>query len=247
MVYKFAPDENYEDLAGGRVLYHRGGMPSFPVRLGNEIFRRCLSYCGKKSGIRLYDPCCGGAYLLTVLGFFNGNAIEEIIGSDIDQTALALAKDNLSLLTPEGRTCRKKQLEDMHALYNKEAHKEALASLERLNTKAIGLHSPQISLFSANILDKDAFQKAALSAGSKADIIMTDVPYGDMTAWAEEGTAFGEDNYLNRLFDNLSPVRYENTITAVISNKEQKFNAGNGICRLDKINIGKRKVEIIRG
>jgi hypothetical protein len=33
MEYKYAKNENNEDFASGRVLYHVGGEPTFPVRI----------------------------------------------------------------------------------------------------------------------------------------------------------------------------------------------------------------------
>lgn len=43
MEYKYTNNENYEDFASGRVLYHVGGEPTFPIRLTLELFERCLS------------------------------------------------------------------------------------------------------------------------------------------------------------------------------------------------------------
>lgn len=71
MVYKYCKNENYEDLASGKVILHRTGYPNFPVRLAQEIFFRCLNYLDNSDSICIYDPCCGGGYLLTVLGFLN--------------------------------------------------------------------------------------------------------------------------------------------------------------------------------
>lgn len=36
MVYRYCEKENFEDLASGRVILHRGGYPNFPVRLAQE-------------------------------------------------------------------------------------------------------------------------------------------------------------------------------------------------------------------
>ena len=47
MEYKYTKNENYEDFANGRVLYHVGGKPTFPVRLSLEIYERCLQYSNK--------------------------------------------------------------------------------------------------------------------------------------------------------------------------------------------------------
>ena len=59
MEYKYTKNDNYEDFASGRVLYHVGGEPTFPVRLALEIYERCLLYSNKKTEISLYDCCCG--------------------------------------------------------------------------------------------------------------------------------------------------------------------------------------------
>ena len=70
MNYFFCPAGNYEDFASGRVIYGAKGIPNFPVRLIAEIFGRALKASGKKDRLYVYDPCCGGAYSLTIIGFF---------------------------------------------------------------------------------------------------------------------------------------------------------------------------------
>lgn len=99
MEYKYCENGNYEDFASGRVIYHANGVPNFPVRLVNEIYRRCLQYSNKKTGICLYDCCCRGGYSLTVLGLLNQQSISKVIASDIDIKMLEIANKNLSLLT----------------------------------------------------------------------------------------------------------------------------------------------------
>lgn len=42
MEYKYIKNQNYEDFSSGRVLYHVGGNPTFPIRLSLEIYERCL-------------------------------------------------------------------------------------------------------------------------------------------------------------------------------------------------------------
>lgn len=247
MVYRFAPDGNQEDFAGGRVLYHRSGLPAFPVRLGNEIFRRCAAYGGQERGIRLYDPCCGGGYLLTVLGFLNAGVLGEVVGSDIDEQALALARDNLSLLSPSGRLCRRRQLEELAALYGKTAHSEALASLDRLDKRMEPpAGTPQTRTFCSDILKADALAGTPFAA----DVIFVDVPYGKLTVWADErNEGNAGTNTLDRMFRNLRPVRREDTVTAIVSDKAQKLQLSQhpGVYRLEKWMAGKRKVELFRG
>ena len=165
MEYRYAPARSYEDLAAGRVLLHRGGMPCFPVRAGSEIFSRCLAACPRKSGLTLYDPCCGGGYLLTVLGLLHPGPLGRIVGSDIDPRALALARDNLALLTPEGRARRRSQLREMAVQFGKESHSAALESLARLEAQAAA-SPPQTALFLADILQPDALR--GYRAGGRA-------------------------------------------------------------------------------
>ena len=100
MKYRFEIEaKNYEDFASGRVLYNRPGATAFPVRLGSEIIQRCLERVRERHGkgrLTLYDPCCGGAYLLTTIGFLHGQEFSKIYASDIDEAMLELAMDNLS-------------------------------------------------------------------------------------------------------------------------------------------------------
>src|SRR5690554_5981977 len=117
MEYKYGKNDNYEDFSAGRVIYNAKGMTNFPVRLAQEIYGRCLQYSPKKRNICLYDCCCGGGYLLTVLGFLNQDTIGKIIGSDINMEMLDIAKKNLSLLTAEGINNRILEIEQMIASY----------------------------------------------------------------------------------------------------------------------------------
>ena len=61
-----------------------------------------LSAKGVQSPYTIYDPFCGVAYALTVLGFFHGADIKAIFASDIDENVLSLARKNLSLLSKDG-------------------------------------------------------------------------------------------------------------------------------------------------
>ena len=110
MVYQYCGKGDFEDFASGRVLLHRTGYPNFPVRLAQEIFCRCLARLDSAKPLRLYDPCCGGGYLLTVLGFLNYGRLETIAASDISGEAVQLARENLSLLGRAGLARRKEQL-----------------------------------------------------------------------------------------------------------------------------------------
>ena len=103
MPYAFeTEDRDYSDFAGGRVIYSLPGAPAFPARLASEIFLRGQKLTAKSSPLRLFDPCCGGAYHLAAIGFLHGAAVEHILAADIDRRALDLAEKNLGLLTGAG-------------------------------------------------------------------------------------------------------------------------------------------------
>lgn len=230
MEYKYTINENYEDFACGRVIYHMGGAPTFPVRLTLELYERCLHYLNKKENICLYDCCCGGAYMLTILGLLKNATIAEIYGSDLDEASMKLARDNIGLLTGAGLQRRRTEIETLYQEYGKESHLQALQSIERIEKL---IHKE---------LKTGIFKRNALEVGDLPflpDIIMTDVPYGNMTFW-EEG-----DGGVNRLMEALSEVCGKDTVICVCMDKKQKIQT-NTWQRLEKQQIGKRKYEIYR-
>jgi len=257
MEYKYAPNKNYEDFASGRVLYHMGGEPTFPVRLAFEIYGRCLSYSVKKANITLYDCCCGGAYMLTVLGLLAGDSISKIYASDIDEKSLNLAADNLALLTKEGIMKRRAELEALYRSYGKESHREALESIDRIE----GMISGKIK---TEVFRRDALEKGKLSF--TPDIVIADVPYGNLTDWngrSSDGCSgdsiSGESLYggdseskqkmdidaVNLLMDALYEICSQDTIICICSNKKQKIQTDR-YKRLEKQLVGKRRFEIFK-
>ncbi len=229
MEYKYSNKENFEDFASGRVIYNNAGAPNFPVRLINEIYRRCLNYSPKKEDIVLYDCCCGGAYSLTVLGFCNQNTLATIFGSDIDENMVKLAKLNLGLLTQSGLEQRKDELKKLHESYNKNSHLEAIESVDRLKNNI----KKEIETV---IFQADATKEMTLL--KSPDIIITDIPYGDLVEWND----FNE-NSLNEMLSQIHRISNTGTIIAISRNKKQKIKDFNWT-RLEKNVIGKRVVEI---
>lgn len=230
MQYKYAVNDNYEDFASGRVLYHARGVPNFPVRLINEIYLRCLEYSNKKKDICLYDCCCGGGYSLTVLGFLNQQSISKIIASDIDYKMIEIAKLNLSLLSKEGI---KRRIDEIHLYYeqfNKKSHRDAAESAIRLS-KLIQKEI-EVQIFQANALQPIQYD-------IKPDIIITDVSYGKLVDW-QEGT-----DEINLLMESLSKICSNETVVAISMDKKQKINNMH-FKRLEKQNVGKRRFEIYK-
>lgn len=231
MEYRFGKNDNYQDFSSGRVLYHGRGMTNFPVRLAQEIYGRCLQYSPKKSNICLYDCCCGGGYLLTVLGFLNQDTIGRIIGSDINTELLGIAKKNLSLLSAEGLNKRIEEIEQMITSFQKQSHIDAKNS-------AIALKS----LITTNI-EWEVFQSDVLcdiDLKEKPDVVITDVPYGNMVDWRGN-----EENFVDRLLDTLYGICHSETVIGLCMDKKQKAK-NQKFVRLEKQKIGKRKFEILR-
>ncbi len=234
MQYRYVTEkENYEDFAAGRVLLSRGGMTSFPVRLASEIFQRCADTFPTKQRLRVYDPCCGGGYLLTVLGFLHSACIQSLHGSDINSDLVRLASDNLRLLTVEGLNTRRDTLRDLADTYHKPSHHDALKSVERLRPCLPA--SPIITQTWA----ADALQPTAATAS--VDLIICDVPYGNVTGWQADA----ESNLITALLQAQYDVLVSGGIAAVISDKSQKATCS-GYKRLQQETIGKRRFLILQ-
>ncbi|MCX4273348.1 MAG: hypothetical protein OSJ71_13980 [Acetatifactor sp.] len=230
MEYKYCENGNFEDLASGRVIYGTPGVPNFPVRLGNEIYRRCVEYLSGKKTFTVYDPCCGGGYLLTVLGFGNSN-ITRLLASDISEDMVSLTVRNLALLTRQGLDARERELKEYFGQYQKPSHREALDSLARLRNSLC--HDVESLAFTADCT-------GIIPLAETPDIIITDVPYGNLAMWESS-----EKDSLREMYLQLSKIAHPHTILAVIMDKGQKYR-GDAWVRLERQMIGKRKFEIYR-
>jgi hypothetical protein len=233
MLYKFFPQNNYEDFASGSVFYHNAGYTNYPVRLAGEIFSRCLEFSQKENNIKMYDPCCGSAYMFSVLGFLFNGIIDEVFCSDVSDEAAELSHKNLSLLSYSGIEKRKSELHDLMQKYNKESHKNALDSLKRIKEKI--KHEIKTNIFTANILNTNEL----IHKDFIADIIMTDVPYGNLVNWSEN-----TGNEIEKLLDGIIPVINNHSIIAISHSKNNKVHHEK-YKTLEKIKTGHRKISIL--
>lgn len=155
--------------------------------------------------------------------------IGKLYGSDIDEDMVVHAKKNLSLLTDAALKKRKAEIEVLYNSFGKESHKEALESCDKL------------SIMLENDISTEIFRAdcTMLLPEILPDIIITDVPYGNLVEW-EQGK-----NSINDMLEQLWRISHENTILAVCMDKKQKVNCEKWE-RLEKQNIGKRKFEILK-
>ena len=247
MQYKYVKEQtDYSDFASGRVFYSLPGHPAFPVRLASEIFQRCLAQREKlyqnSTPCTLYDPCCGTAYHLSVLAYLHGERIREVIGSDIDEKAVALAKRNLGLLNVTGLEQRLDEISVLFEQYHKDSHKEALASGQILKERILAItqvHNIATRVFQAGATDSQTINKNIKA--KSVDIVFTDVPYGQGSHWQGHNS----DNPLWSMLDALVDVLSPSGIVAIASDKQQKV-AHERYQRLEGFQIGKRRIVILK-
>lgn len=242
MQYKFVTEQRgYADLASGRVFHSLAGHPAFPVRLASEILQRCQAIRAAGGGMApciLYDPCCGAAYHLSVLAYLHREMFSEVIGSDVDERAVALARQNLSLLHLDGLDKRIAQLEQLFTQYGKKSHQEALVSAGIMRQRIAAFDTVNTRTFCASALDGDAL--AAGLQGTQVDIVFTDIPYGQHSQW-QGADSDPVQAMLTGLLRVLSPV----SVVAVSSDKGQKVTHGQ-YQRVEHFQIGKRRIVILK-
>jgi tRNA G10 N-methylase Trm11 len=233
MKYRFtAEKQNYEHLSAGRVIRSMPGMTSFPVRLASEVFQVCAAYLPPRP-LRVYDPCCGSGYLLTVLGLLHPQQIACLYGSDINRVAAVIARKNLSLLTLAGLLEREQEITHLLNEYGKESHRAALDSLRQL--------TPQIAARPVPAHSWVADAATPVLAAQSLDVIITDVPYGQLVNW--EGSAGQQPIYT--LLENQRRVLAPAAVAAIISDKTVKVQHP-AYERLHHSTLGKRRITILR-
>jgi 23S rRNA (guanine2535-N1)-methyltransferase len=224
MQYKYARDQvDYSNYSSGRVFYSLPGHPAFPIRLASEIFQRWLALREKHYGVsnpcRLYDPCCGAAYHLSVLAYLHGERMREVTGSDIDAQAVALAERNLGLLSAAGLELR-------------------LSEISVLTRN----HAITTRVFQADATDRGALQQNLQAR--PVDIVFADIPYGEHSRW--RGSHAGQEaNPLWWLLEALLERLSSTSIVAIVSDKHQRA-AHPGYQKVQQFHAGKRRATILK-
>ncbi|MCB9134179.1 MAG: hypothetical protein H6636_02055 [Anaerolineales bacterium] len=247
MPYRFVTEkEDYSDFASGCVFYNAPGHPAFPVRLVDEIFQRCLALRGgETSPVHLYDPCCGAAYHLAVLGYLHSRRIASLTASDVDTAILEVARRNLSLLTPSGLVQRQIELETMATQFGKESHVAALASVERFR----GRWKERSSSFPMHLFRADATHSHEIAAQlpvQPVDVVLSDVPYDQHSAWQLHETLHASPSPpLWHLLDALIPFLSPQSVVAIAADKGQKIQH-EAYRRAERFQVGKRQIALLQ-
>ncbi|SDZ42223.1 RRNA methyltransferase AviRa [Evansella caseinilytica] len=238
MKFKYEVEKkDHRDFSSGRVLINAPQTPAFPVRIASEIMSRCLSYINSNDCISIYDPCCGGAHLLTVIGFLYREKIERVYGTEIDIKAVGYAKRNLNLLTSNGLFQRKKNILQNYNKFGKVSHLEALQSVKRLiSTTLDSNHIKDIQCLDWDITSSKP------PVFRNINIVITDLPYGNMAIW--KGT-----KNMNPIEQMLKNVYYtldlNNAVVSIICDKNQKVEH-EWFEQVKRLKHGKRQFTFLR-
>jgi hypothetical protein len=240
MAYRFATEkEDYSDFASGQVFYSVPGQPAFPVRLASELFQRSLALLGKSEPVSLYDPCCGSAYHLAVLGVLHRAQLASITASDIDPGIARLATRNLALLTPSGLAERRQAIAADWQEFGKASHQAALGSVDRIAEKITNASPLPTHCFVADVTQPGAIS-AALS--QPVDLVIGDLPYGQLSHW--HGAA-RHDEPIWHLLNQLQQVLHQQSVVALATTKGTTVTHEN-YDRCGRFRHGKRMITFLK-
>jgi 16S rRNA G966 N2-methylase RsmD len=238
---------DYTHYSSGRVLVNLPGQPAFPIRLASEVFQRLMAMRekeGTSQPVHLFDPCCGGAYHLTVLGLLHRQQIASITASDVDPRAVEIARRNLRLLGSQGLQARIQEIEAMQTEFDKPAHAKALESAKFLLDQVVSeeaTHSIQTHSFAANVFDPAALWKG-WQVGT-VDVVFSDLPYGLHSQW--QGMSDDQSDPLQALLESLAHVLSNGTQLALATMKDVRPGHPN-YTQIGKLKLGKRLVTFLR-
>ena len=242
MAYTMTSRRDFGDLASGKVLHSVPNFPAFPVRLADEIFRRAVAFVDGPD-VSLWDPCCGSGYLATVVGFLNRDRLRDVVCSDISEEAIAVAARNLRLLSRDGLADRARTQRARAAEFEKPGYADAADAAERLAV-LLDAHGGDLP---TRVVHANALDPASLAGAlppSAPDLVITDVPYGQQTAWIDPAGAHDRDP-LTRLSDALGAVLRPDAVVAICASG-RKVTIRGGPPALARFRLGTRSVVITR-
>lgn len=183
---------------------------------------------------RLWDPCCGSGYLVTVLGLLHRDLLTHVRASDVDPDAVAIAARNLELLTAEGLAERERELRRSALDFGRVAYVERAEAARDLaaGLAATGGDLPHESAVA------DVF---TLTEPVDADLVVTDVPYGEMTRW--EGAT--PQDPVHGLLSSMGRVLPERSVV-VLTARTRRVQLPDGVRALERVKVGNRSAVLVR-
>jgi tRNA G10 N-methylase Trm11 len=97
-------------------------------------------------------------------------------------------------------------------------------------------HEIDHNAFLANILNENELDNKKFIA----DIIITDIPYGNLANWSNN-----DGDEINKLLDTIISIINSNTVIAISHNKNQKINTLKYKI-IERMTVGHRKIEILK-
>ncbi|MFC3998161.1 rRNA methyltransferase [Nocardiopsis sediminis] len=235
MAYRYATERaDHSDLASGCVLRSAPGRPGFPVRLAGELFQRAAAHAGQ-GPIALWDPCCGSGHLVTAVGLLHRDRLSRILATDTDDAAVGLAARNLDLLTSEGLAARERELRADAERFGRPSFLDRAAAARRLSGRlaAMGGDLP------CAVRTGDAF---APEPPGRVDVVLTDVPYGDLSHWSGR---LPEGDPVSALLRSLAAVLPGGAVIAVTA-RTRKVPVPAGVAALERMRAGNRAAVLVR-
>ncbi|GAA1075473.1 rRNA methyltransferase [Nocardiopsis metallicus] len=235
MSYRYATERtDHSALASGQVLRSAPGYPGFPVRLASELLQRAMVHA-EGGQVRLWDPCCGSGYLAAVLGLLHRDRLTHVRATDVDADAVGIAARNLELLTAEGLAERERELRRSALDFGRVAFVERAESARDLaaGLAATGGDLPHESAVA------DVF---GLTEPVDADLVITDVPYGEMTHW-EGGVPEGDP--IRGLLAAMGRVLPSHAVV-VVTARTRRIPLPEGVRALERVKVGNRSAALVR-
>lgn len=235
MSYRYATERtDHSALASGQVLRSAPGYPGFPVRLASELLQRAMVHV-EGARVRLWDPCCGSGYLVAVLGLLHRDRLTHVRATDVDEDAVGIAARNLELLTARGLAERERELRRSARDFGRVAFVERAESARDLaaGLAATGGDLPHESGVA------DVF---GLTEPVDADLVITDVPYGEMTRW-EGGVP--ESDPIRGLLAAMGRVLPPRAVV-VVTARTRRVPLPEGVRALERVKIGNRSAALVR-